>query len=305
MSIYRIGKIVLDYPPRQLMHLIRRRLLKQAGRAEFDDRYPCVFVLSTGRSGTQTLAALYELATNVFAYHEPNPELTALSKLFYEYEEKYLENAAISSVFREAFLTSRRRLLNYSLDCGRGYVETTPQNTFLAPVIIDAIPSVKFVHLVRDPRYVVRSAMRRKWYDGNPNDDTRIIPRPNSEAAQQWATYSTFQKNLWLWAETNRWILEVSSRLADRVLRIQAERLFEGDEETLSKLFAFIGASLPSPRKISRVLGKQLNAQRTGKFPESGDWTEEMLRDLWTIAGEPATALGYQLDTSETYKKGL
>jgi hypothetical protein len=256
-------------------------------------------MLSTGRTGTETLAALYQLAANVFAYHEPNPELTALSKLAYQLGEKYFEDDSVGSIFREAFLTSRRPLLNYSLDCRRGYVETTPQNTFLAPVIVDAMPGVKFVHLVRDPRYVVRSAMRRKWYDGNSNDDTRILPRSTSDANQQWAKYSAFQKNLWLWAETNRWILELSSRLPDRVLRIQAEMLFEADEATIAKLYAFINSPMPSQGRIRRVLSKRLNAQKVGVFPDSADWSEAMVNDLHAFTGETAAALGYQLDKRE------
>jgi len=295
--IYRIGKVLLDYPPRQLLYLARRRALKQQ-RAEFDAQHPCVFVLSTGRTGTQTLAALYELAGNVFAYHEPNPELTALSKLAYEYNDRYTENGAVGSVFREAFLTSRRHLFNYALDCGRGYVETTPQNTFLAPVIADAVPVVRFIHVVRDPRYVVRSAMRRRWYDGNPNDETRIIPSRDSTSGQYWATYNSFLKNLWLWSETNRWILDFSSHMPDRVCLIRAEALFNGDADTLGKLYGFIGAALPSPAKIRRVLDKQLNAQHTGSFPESNDWTAEMYDQLRALAGETAAALGYSFETN-------
>jgi len=287
----RVGKLV-DKSPRQLLHYLRRRLTKQEQLQSFDDKHPCVFVLSTGRAGTQTLAALFGLATNVFAYHEPGPQLYGLSKLSYEYSD----DIHIREVLREAFLVARKEEMDYSLYCGKGYIETSPQVTFLAPVILEAISDVRFIHLVRDPRDVVRSGMRRKWYNGHPADRTRVAPPPDSEAGRQWEVYNPFQKNLWLWAETNRWIIEFSSSLsADRMLLVHSEDLFAAREDTMRNQFTFIGAPVPSKRKILRVLGKKLNVQKTGRFPEPPSWSEEMRSDLLTIAGETARELGYEL----------
>lgn len=286
-----VGKLV-DRSPRQVLHDLRRKLLKRERLHGFDDKHPCVFALSTGRVGTQTLAALFGLAENVFAYHEPKPTLYGLSRLSYEYSA----NKLVCKVLLEVFLATREGLMSYSLDCGRGYVETSPQVTFLAPVILEAVPNVRFIHVVRDPRYVVRSGMRRKWYDGHPADKTRIIPRPDSESGQKWEAYNTFQKNLWLWAETNRWILEFSSSLSmDRILLIHSEDVFTACGETLSKLFTFMGASIPPKRKITRVLGKRLNVQETGTFPEPSHWSKTMCSDLLEIAGKMARDLGYEL----------
>lgn len=287
-----ISKFVFDHSPRQLVHYARRRLLKQERLRSFDTERPCVFVLSTGRTGTQTLAALLGLAKNVFAYHEPIPKLYGLSKLSYQHSNDRLG----CEILQEAFLTARRELLDYSLDCGRGYVETSPQTTFLAPIILDAIPEARFIHLVRDPRDVVRSGMRRGWYDGSPFDKNRIVPRPDSEVSRQWKVYNAFQKNLWLWTETNRWISKFYSGLpADRTRLVHSEDVFSSDEETMSRLFAFAGAPVPSSWKMTRVLNKKLNAQKTGQFPKPSAWSEEMYSDLLAIAGETARDLGYEL----------
>jgi hypothetical protein len=40
------------------------------------------------------------------------------------------------------------------------------------------------------------------------------------------------------------------------------------------------------------VLGKKLNQQKTGTFPESEVWSDEMLRDLLNIVGWTAQSLG-------------
>lgn len=292
MLASRISKLIIDKSPRQLYYRLRQTFLVQEQLQEFDAEHPSVFVLSTGRVGTQTLAALFGLASNVFAYHEPSPILYGLSKLSYE----NTQNILASQILKEVFLTARRELLDYSLYCGRGYVESSPQTTFLAPVIREALPSARFIHLVRDPRHVLRSGIRRRWYAGHPADKTRIVPDPSSEAGTQWDSYNTFQKNLWLWTETNKWIIQFSeSLLAERILLVHSEDLFNAHKPTIKQLFAFVGASIPSFRKIERVLGKKLNAQKKGTFPQPSDWSQAMNDDLLARAGETAKKLGYDL----------
>ena len=275
----------------QIYFYLRRKILDHSRLKTFDDEHRCVFVLSTGRVGTQTLASLLRLGREVYAYHEPKPYLYALSKLSYQ----YWTNPAALEILNEAFLIARHKKLDYALSCDKGYVETSPQVTFLAPAILAAVPSVRFIHLVRDPRNVVRSCMRRHWYDGSSYDKTRISPHPDSLVGQQWRDYDVFQKNLWLWTETNRWILDFSMDLRERVLLIQAESIFNASKKTLEDLFDFVGIAMPSEWKIQRVLYKKLNAQKRGTFPQISEWSAEMYSDLIAIAGDIAGQLGYDL----------
>jgi hypothetical protein len=82
---------------------------------------------------------------------------------------------------------------------------------------------------------------------------------------------------------------------AERILLLHSEDVFKASPEALEKLFIFAGSSLPSVRRIAHVLGKKLNQQKTGTFPESEVWSDEMLRDLLNIAGRTAQILGYGL----------
>lgn len=292
MSFSPLNKLnlLLDRSPRYTLYLIRKRYLKQERLQDFDEKHPCVFVLSTGRVGTQTLSSLFKLAKNVFAYHEPEPLLYGLSKLAYENNNKIVRKILI-----EAFLALRKEKIEYSLYSKRGYVETSPHATFLAPIILEAIPNARFIHVVRAPRYVIRSGMRRKWYNGNSADKNRIVPNPESEEGKRWESYSPFQKNSWLWAETNKWILEFSSSLpADRIILVRSEDIFTANEEIIKKLFSFINSPMPSKRKIKHVLNKNLNIQRSGIFPEVSDWSDKMHSELFSIAGETAGILGYK-----------
>ncbi len=74
-----------------------------------------------------------------------------------------------------------------------------------------------------------------------------------------------------------------------------AEALFTGEEASLRQLFALVGAPLPPTGRIERVLGKHLNAQRTGAFPLPDEWTGAMRAELRAMAGDTAQALGYDL----------
>lgn len=292
-DIYIIGswlRILPDLSLRQIYYRLRHRLLHRGRLHAFDDHHPCVFVLSTGRVGTKTLAAILSLCSNIFAYHEPRPKLFALSRLAYLYNY----HPPTDEILTAAFLVARQDLLEYSLSCRRGYVETSPQITFLAPAVLHAIPNVRFIHLARHPVAVVRSGMRRGWYADHPYDSTRITPRPGTKDAEYWETYSVVQKNLWLWAETNRWIIEFMDTLpTHQRFRLKAEDLFTGRPEVLHQLFAFVGCSMPSPSKIHAILRKKLNAQRKGSLSDE-EWNE-IWNNVFQFTNEVASRLGYTI----------
>lgn len=291
MNFYRIKKNILDRSLRRLYFDAFRLLSRgtDSGKA-----FTSVFTLSTGRVGTETLAALFELTGEFFTYHEPTPKLYKLSKMAYESESDSLAK----KILTHAFLTAREELLEYSLTCGRGYIETSPQVTFLAPMILEALPNARFIHLIRDPHDVIRSGMRRKWFDGHPYDKTRITPKSASPEFQKWSQYTPFQKNIWLWSETNMWIADFLQQLPDsQKFLLHSEELFSLDENTVKRLFNFIGAPVPPTSKQRRILSKKLNAQMTGEFPSASIWTEAMNSDLMTIAGDTAQSFGYRLTT--------
>lgn len=296
MSLREIKKTLWNNTPRKIFHMAKWKLIQKRPVEQFNDRHPCVFVLSTGRVGSETLAYLLRLANHVFVYHEPRPELFALSKLAYELSDVFSVDENVERTFKEGFLTARRELFNYSLYCDRGYVETGPQATFLAPIILKAIPEVKFIHLVRDPRMVVRSAMRRGWYDGHAYDFSRIVPAPGTDMGSAWENFDLFQKNLWLWAETNRWIMNFSKSLPEeQYLLAHSEDIFNAHEDTVRSLYHFIGTDIPPSRRIARVLGKRLNAQIRGIFKQPDDWLVGVEKDLSVFVSNIAFEMGYQL----------
>jgi hypothetical protein len=294
IKLENVIRVALNYPPPFVYYYARSILLRQKPLADFDDKHPCLFVLSTGRSGTHTLAGLYKLAPGFLAYHEPAPDLDGLARVAYEYGKP--DDAAFTKILAEAFLAARYTLLQTSLHAVKGYIEASHLNTFLAPYIYQALPAVRFVHVVRHPRDFVTSAMRRGWYRGNTFDKNRIVPRTGSDEADQWDSYEPYRKNIWLWAETNRWIMDFLGAIPDQnVLQIRAEDIFAGEMETISQLYTLIGTPVPSKGQIEKVLDKKLDSAPQRAFTPLGQWTDTMLADLDTVAGETAMKLGYSI----------
>ena len=279
--------IILDTPPRQLYRSLYKRITKRERLIEFSDDKPCVFVMSTGRVGSMTLASLLERSDNLIALHEPKPSLYPISKAIYQQDTDI-------NIWDQVFMSLRQSQFDNSLELGRGYVETSPQSTFLAPVIASAIPNVRFIHLVRNPADVIRSGMRRGWYDGHPADKNRIVPRADSDFYSRWLEMTSFQKNAWLWNETNRWILDFLISIPnDRQFTLYSEELYSGDISSLQSLFEFCSSSLPRSNDINKLLSRNMNKQKVGEFPEPDKWQANELEQLEFLTGDTARSLGY------------
>lgn len=253
---------------------------------------PCVFVLSTGRVGTKTLTALLALSPKVVATHEPEPRLVKPS--FDAYMEG--QDLASSEKWSAVVLAARDDAVCEANRRGKIYVETNNRLTYLAPALAVAFPASKFIHLHRHPYEVVRSAMRRGYYQNHNWDFARIRPRTGELLAAQWDQLSPLEKSAWYWARCNA---ESHTFLAtlpvSRRLDLRADALFAGDEETLKTLFSFSGVDFPQRERVEEVLGQKINAARKGHFPLPSEWSETERMSVRQFVAETAKTLGYEL----------
>jgi len=288
-------EMLINTPPRFYLHTAKYKLAEKTVAENYNAIKPCAFTLSTGRVGTETLATLYGLDKNLIAMHEPLPKLFGASKTCYDLGEHAKTDGKVEFALVEAFLTGRRDLLNYALYTGHGFVETGPDATFVAPFILKAIPDVRFIHMVRDPRAVVVSGLRRKWYAGQINDQWRITPRLGDPFEPLWEKMDQVERLLWLWAETNRWILDFSSTLkGNRCLLVNSEDLFAAKSDTIRSLYDHLALAVPADRKIRRVLNKRINSQKSGDLEKPVDWNRQFHPVLMQFVSTVAASLGYQ-----------
>lgn len=243
-----------------------------------------VFVLSTGRTGTLTLAKLMALNPRVDAYHEPEPRLVETSFL------SYMDTCGVDpSFWEETLRRCRGGRVQIAAARGRTYFESNNRLTYMAPHLLRVFPHAKFLYVTRAPSDFIRSGVRRNFYGGHRWDHARLRPRPSDEIFDRWESLSPSEKCAWLWLETNRYCLDFISTLGrERVLSFQCEQLFRADLTLIKDLFAFVADDAPpSDASIRRVLGKQLNRQ-----PPVGDPSIDgldMVRDVSAQLGYPHT----------------
>lgn len=254
----------------------------------------CMFVLSTGRTGTQTLARLLDLSPNIDAFHEPRPQLMQ------ERKEARTEVYSHKHKYERIFTCSRGQALLRAQKRGRIYAETSARLTFFAPIIASLLPNAKFLYVHRDPAEVVRSGMRRGWYVDHPADYARVEPVEGEVFYEGWESRDQFSKICWYWDVYNKFALQfIESVDPARVFTIDAADLFGG--EVVPDIFKFLGVPTPHLQQIEGVLGKKLNAQKSSHFPEKEDWTPDMYRRLQDITGKTMRELGYSALKDDVY----
>jgi len=263
--------------------------VQTAHTSEFKD-CPCVFVLSTGRVGTETLAALLAQSPAVYSVHEPRP---ALLPVTYEAYMSRGEDDRWVDVLRAA----RGEAVASACARGQVYSETNPRMTFVASELAKAFPASKFIHLHRHPYQVIYSCMRRGHYRGHPGDYARIHPRPDDPYYANWDSMTTLEKVAWNWAESNSIALDFMEKLPpDRRLNLSSDELFNGSDATLRRLFGFVGVEVPGAVHSRDVLESQLNRQVGGVPVERPEkWSYDEKGAVNAIVGDAARALGYEL----------
>ena len=125
-----------------------------------------VFVLSTGRCGTKTLAALADLIVDIDSHHEPDPKLFEVSYLYC----MGLCSDAPENFWQGLLAENRDELIRQAVRTDKVYFETNNRLALLSELLIKRYPKAKFIHIVRHPCDFVRSGMRRNYFNNHPWD---------------------------------------------------------------------------------------------------------------------------------------
>ena len=225
-----------------------------------------IFVLSTGRAGTQYLTELLNELPGLQAVHEPQPELLYASRWAYEHRGK-------TEMLEAAFLAARYEFIRNAHLSGLRYVETNNRLCFLADGIAKAFPKARFIHLIRHPEAFIRSGLQRKWYtDAHLTDEGRIQP------PEELGLSHTSEKIAWLWNETNSSIASFGERVgSERYFQVRSEDLFE-DIQVNRSLFSFMDEAYPGDERIRRAQNQPRNQSRKANsdLPLEGHWKEPL-----------------------------
>ena len=184
-----------------------------------------LFVVSTGRSGSTTIARTLSQHPDVTCLHEPR---SALIRLSTEWAHRLRDRSAV--------VDDLRAIYDASVCPGPVVFGESDQNlSVLLSPLLDRAPHARVLWLIRNGRDVVSSAVRKGWYgEGPPPDD-----RPNvwddyrlrgdlcgDVGPEEWGRMSAFEKNCWYWGYVNRTIeAALAGRPETRWLRVRLEDL--------------------------------------------------------------------------------
>jgi len=246
-----------------------------------------LFVISTGRAGTQSLARLLDSSPKVLAVHERSPRFLAQT------QKAFACNTAEAAEIAAEFAATRFERIEQA-GMARIYAETSHRIGYLARALAKIFPSAQFVHLHRHPGEFIRSAMRRRWYDTNSIDRWRIQPDPSDPVATRWPEMAPFEKLCWYWGAVNAFAREFTREAGERSLTLGFDEIYCGARGA-ERLFHFLDVPRPPPATLEKTLAKRFNAQRTGAFPLYEEWSDQLRQTLWDISGDVAEELGYEI----------
>jgi hypothetical protein len=260
------------------------------------NNYSPIFILTTGRSGSKFITNLLNCASNVIAYHEPQPTLQYFSNYAFHHQSEVdiltnMIDAARMELVLEVFIKNQI------------YVESNQCLTFFAPVLAQLFKKSKFVHLVRHPGDFVRSAVRKGWHK---NDSIWESGRVKMKDKNQWAQMDQIERLSWMWMTTNQFIEDFKKQVhKSQVFTLKFEDLVE-KKKTVKKLLKFIGGHPIEPEKIEEIQRTKINEphihpnepptmKKVVHFPFYSQWDDEMKNKLKKYGKKLVLLYSYEL----------
>lgn len=166
------------------------------------------FIVTTGRSGSTSIARSLNQVDGCYTVHEPEPQLI-LESSGYRYGE--VSAGTIKEILRE----TRHPTVD-----GKVYCESNQTLSLIIPILADEFPQAQFIWLIRNGMDVVASTYQKQWYTGHSENHDRYEDCPPLEKAWidgrlradrvgeltevEWNNLSRFAKCCWYWGYVNR-----------------------------------------------------------------------------------------------------
>jgi ribonuclease HI len=244
-----------------------------------------IFMVSTGRTGTQFFGRAFNALPGIMATHEPRPDFLDLAM-------RYARGQCSTHQAEQTLRQKRGALLREAQrqHCTH-YLESNNRFFALLAPLRRVFPEALLVHVVRDGREYVRSGMSRPWYTEQDQElrrgrRLRALDFPDDPWHQAWNTLSRFEKICWRWQKKDNLI---ASALEEDPLAItiRFETLFDHSQEAgFRRLWDFLGLPPnvdPAPLEAARSAPANATAQYT--FPAWPEWSAEQKRQFDRIAG--------------------
>jgi len=245
-----------------------------------------IFMATTGRSGSKSLARVFEAADNAVTYHEPYP---IMFSHFPDLEEPP-RGADRKEYFRKLFYTKKGINIRRNAIGHRYYVETNHQfiKNFADLAIEYFGDKIRIIHVLRDPVKVASSfysiesipdtTPRGKVYAIDPKDEDNIVKMDDLLYHDE-EFKEPFFKCLWYWYELHSRTKKYKEKYPSvRWHTMNTDDM--NDREKLIEMFDTLGVKYHRD-KLEEVVGTRSNRvphmKKQAIDPEKAD---EMHRKL-------------------------
>ncbi|MCI5144165.1 MAG: hypothetical protein D3923_01250 [Candidatus Electrothrix sp. AR3] len=212
------------------------------------------FILTTGRSGSTSIARTLNKVDKCYGIHEPTPELI-LESSGYHYGKISPES------IRKLLHETRCPTINSEIYC-----ESNQTLSLIIPELVAVFPQARFIWLVRNGLDVVASAYQKQWYSGHsenhstyeacpPLEKVWIDGRVRADLAGdmsevKWHALNRFEKCCWYWSYINRIIeKDLNRHAADRFFTLRLEDM----PHTMPELLSWMGLTTTAGNKLPPV----------------------------------------------------
>lgn len=252
----------------------------------------CSFIVSTGRTGTQSLARVLDQVQgdSIAAYHEPRP--SRILRIISTLRAAGLLPDGLALVFIKTLRNSMVKKGEHSV-----YVESNNFLFGLCDLLSNHFENGRILHIVRDPRTYAESHIRHGVFRGVKGVVSRFFPywliKPRHlgiRTKKPWLCMSQHQRLFWFWTLVNKVISESCRGLGERYRVVRFEDLFS-DRELFIDVLLWLGLSEDRVEQASALISTRYNV---GEQPyEKVGAAEHML--LEDICGDLLELYGYQL----------
>jgi hypothetical protein len=262
------------------------RLLYPLLHGRLSLRQPPIFIIGCSRSGTTVF--LDCLLTSGMQSWSEAPELFAPD--YWNVRSRHRKGEADVTPGDRARIRSLVAL-RVAISGGRRFVNKHPENSLRIPWVLGLFPDAVFLHLIRDPRAVVRSSLSEVHrYRYRRRAPLGFFPRP--DGWQRWEKMPLHQQFAHQWVELVRQIQSDRDALrldTTRYMELRFEDFCSDVPGTLERCYDFIG--LPaSARPAGGVPIEKLDPQES-KW--RGELTPKEVSDIESICAVKMKEFGY------------
>jgi Sulfotransferase family len=236
------------------------------------------FILGFGRSGTAFMANLLNQAQEAYVFHEPVIEdFYAHLKAHYNQTEakRYMQG------FRKKEIYFRTRHMTPGV-----YGEVNGNLRCHSEAIRLAFPNAALLHLVRDGRDVVRSAMPRRVMTIRNPLSLMIHPEDADPWKACWHEMDRFARICWYWQEENRRLRTAIGKT------VQFEQIVSSYEYFARGILDPCAIQIGKEAWATAIATPQ-NTTREFSMPKWDQWTSEQQKTFREICEEEMVQCGY------------